>query len=998
MKWITGDSGGLAWRLVGLWAAAWAATAWAGTFGTAVAIGGHASDIALDEARGVLYIANFNANRIEVMTLGDLHIRRSINVAAQPGSLALSPDGQFLVATHFGNFEAPNSPANALTVIDLNAGAKQTFALGSPPLGVAFGIDSRALLVTANEFLLLDPVSGALQALGTVSDVTATSLPAPPPSFPPQIVAASLAASGDGLFIYGLTDTFRFRYEVNTKKVISLGYTASPALGPRVVSVNRDGSYYAAGWALFDGRGWPVSEFMNPSGALHNGSHAIDSDRNILYAQIPEGTAPAGTTQPVLMVADADNLAVREQLRLSENLAGRSILSSDGSMLYSVSDSGVLVMPVGRLDDHPRVIVSQEDLVFRGNFCDRRTMSQQIAIVDPGGKSVDFTLSASAPGISVSPSSGVTPAWVRVTVDGNAFRQHKGTAAEYLEIRSSAAVNLPPPVRLLINTREPDQRGTFVNVPGKLVDLLADPVRDRFYIIRQDKNQVLVFDGATYSQVATLRTSNGPTQLAITFDRKYLLIGHNNAQQVRVYDLDTLEEQIPIRFPAGHYPRSVAASGRAILAACRVAGPVHTIDRIDLLTRQAVELASLGVFQNSVPEGTVLTASPNGAQILAAMPDGGVMLYDANADTFTAFRKDFQSLAGAYAASSFGTFVVDNHLLNSSLVRISELESGTGASSGFAFLDDYGFRTTSVLASAPGVIQRVDMGRGDGIRPTRTAESPLTGEPDAVFTRTLAPLANRTAIVSLSVSGFTMLAFNYDAAVAPPQIDRVVNAADASEAVASGGLISVFGSNLSPVNLATREIPVPTALGESCLTVNGVAVPILFVSPNQVNAQLPFHLDGNGQLVLRTPGGVSDNYNLTILPTAPAVFRSGTAGPETGIATVVRAKNGELATLANPIHRKDEIVIYATGLGRTSPEVEAGAAGPSDPLSLTLTEPLVTLGGIPLPIVYAGLAPGQVGVYQINALVPDWVPLGLEVPLIIRQGSGSTSLTMRVVR
>jgi uncharacterized protein (TIGR03437 family) len=243
-----------------------------------------------------------------------------------------------------------------------------------------------------------------------------------------------------------------------------------------------------------------------------------------------------------------------------------------------------------------------------------------------------------------------------------------------------------------------------------------------------------------------------------------------------------------------------------------------------------------------------------------------------------------------------------------------------------------------------------------------------------------------------------MLAFNYDAAVAPPQIDRVVNAADASEAVASGGLISVFGSNLSPVNLATREIPVPTALGESCLTVNGVAVPILFVSPNQVNAQLPFHLDGNGQLVLRTPGGVSDNYNLTILPTAPAVFRSGTAGPETGIATVVRAKNGELATLANPIHRKDEIVIYATGLGRTSPEVEAGAAGPSDPLSLTLTEPLVTLGGIPLPIVYAGLAPGQVGVYQINALVPDWVPLGLEVPLIIRQGSGSTSLTMRVVR
>ncbi|MCC6861868.1 MAG: hypothetical protein IT158_25070 [Bryobacterales bacterium] len=987
MRWIRG---------VGLWAA-WAAAAWAGVFGTAVAIGGHASDIALDEARGVLYIANFNANRIEVMGLGDLSIRRSINVAAQPGALAVSPDGQFLVATHFGNFQAPNSPSNALTVIDLGAGTKQTYALGSPPLGVAFGIDNRALVATSTDFLLFDPVSGALETLGTVSEVTAATLPAPPPSFPPEIVAASLAASGDGRYIYGLTDTIRFRYEVYTKQVISLGYTSSPPLGPRVVSVTRDGGYYAAGWALFDGRGWPVAEFRNPSGALHIGSHAMDSDRNILYAQIPEGGVEPGTAPPVLMIADAGNLAVRERLRLPENLAGKSILSADGSVLYSVSDSGVVVMPVGRLAEQPRVAASQEDLVFRGNFCDRRTMTQEIAIVSPGGKAADFSLSVSAPGITVSPASGLTPATVRVTVDGSAFKQQKGTAVEYLEIRSAAAVNVTPRVRLLINTREPDQRGSVVNVPGKLVDLLADPVRDRFYILRQDTNEVLVFDGSSHHQVAALRTSNGPTQMAVTFDRKYLLIGHNNAQQVLVYDLDTLEQELPIRFPPGHYPRSVAASGRAILAASRVAGPAHTIDRIDLLTRKAVELPSLGVFENRVPLNTVLTASPNGAQILAAMEDGGVMLYDANADTFTAYRKDFPSLAGAYAASSFGWFVADRHLLNASLVRVKELESGTGASSGFAFVDDYGFRSTSALASAPGVVQRVDLSRGEGIRPTRTAESPLVGDSEAVFTRTLAPLANRSAIVSLSVSGFTVLAWDYDAAVAPPQIERVVNAADEGEAVASGGLISVFGSNLSPVNLATREIPLPTALGESCLTVNGVALPMLFVSPRQINAQLPFHLDGNAQMVLRTPGGVSDNYNLRVMPAAPAVFRSGTAGPETGIATVVRG-NGELATLANPLHRGDEIVIYATGLGRTSPEVEAGTAGPSDPLSLALIEPAVTLGGVRLPVVYAGLAPGQVGVYQINALVPEWVPTGMEVPLVIRQGGGATSLAMRVVR
>ena len=76
---------------------------WAGTFGRVVPIGGYAADIALDERRGVLYIANFTANRIEVLDTSDLSIARSINVNAQPGSIALSPNGAYLVIGHYGN-------------------------------------------------------------------------------------------------------------------------------------------------------------------------------------------------------------------------------------------------------------------------------------------------------------------------------------------------------------------------------------------------------------------------------------------------------------------------------------------------------------------------------------------------------------------------------------------------------------------------------------------------------------------------------------------------------------------------------------------------------------------------------------------------------------------------------------------------------------------------------------------------------------------------------
>ena len=82
----------------------------AANFGTVVPIGGHASDIALDESRGLLYIANFTANRIEVMSTADYSIRTSMNVAPQPGAMSISPDSKFLLVAHYGNI-TPADPS-----------------------------------------------------------------------------------------------------------------------------------------------------------------------------------------------------------------------------------------------------------------------------------------------------------------------------------------------------------------------------------------------------------------------------------------------------------------------------------------------------------------------------------------------------------------------------------------------------------------------------------------------------------------------------------------------------------------------------------------------------------------------------------------------------------------------------------------------------------------------------------------------------------------------
>ena len=999
-----------------LLAAGLAAPVSAATFGTVVPIGGQAGDLALDEPRGLLYIANFTANRIDVMSLSDNTIHTSISVAPQPGSLALSPDGNYLVVAHFGNFVSPSAPTNALTVILLNQNnAKQTFAMGDPPLGVAFGIDNKALVVTTTNFILFDPINGQTTVLDTIANVTANTLPVAPANFPPNIVATSLNVSADGFHVYGLSDTIIFHYGVLDHSVQALYYQSSPPMGPRAVSVSRDGSYFTGGWTRMVG-GIFTANFPNPAGTLNVGSSAIDSSAGLIYAQIPQGSAqssaappstpstsaPQGSVAPpILQVVAADNLAVQQNLQMNENLAGKSVLTSKGDMLYSISDSGVTVFPVGYLNSMNRVRASQPDLVFRGNLCNSGVNKHQIVILDPGGNQTDFTLTPSVAGITLSQYAGTTPATITVSVDPAVFQNQAGTVTASIAVSSSLAINVPDPIRVLINSQGPEQRGTFINVPGTLVDVLADPARNRFYLLRQDQNEVYVFDSTGQNQIAILRTSNTPTSLAITMDRNYLLVGHDNSQLIYVYDLNTLKPSAPIVMPSGHFPRSVAVSSSAILVACRVAGPAHTIDVVDFPSRTADILPTLGIFQNSINIDTVLSSSPGGRYIFAASADGTVMLWDSSARSFVAGRKDFKSLSGAHAASDWGRFIVDKNVLNASLVTANTLDSSIGASSGAAFFSQTGYRTTAqALQGTPGVIEHVDPSTASGLRPTEMVEAPLLAPSGSLsaFTRTLAPLADQSALVSLTTSGFTLLPWNYDAAVTPPNLKSVVNAADFTQAIAPGGLISLMGSQLSTSTTSATSTPWPTVLGDTCLMVNGSPIPMTLVSSKQINAQLPFNVFGSATLVLHTPGGTSPTMNLSVQSNAPAVFHNGTAGPVKGIPMVMRNSNHQLVTLSNPIHTKDTLYIYATGLGSVTPSVATGAAGPSKPLALALTPPTVTLGGAGLSLVSAGLAPGLVGVDLIQVKVPGGVPLGMSVPLVIDQGGSQTTIKVRVVK
>jgi len=997
------------------------------TFGKVIAVGGEAADEALDETRGLLYIANFTANRIDVMSTATNTIQTSINVAAQPGSLALSRDAQYLLVAHFSNSTPAAPSANLLTLIHLADNTQQTFVTGDPPLGVAFFATvpqngaanlsgpGMALVVTTTGFYTLNPATGVLSVVSTLTDLANTT-PATVPTFPGQLLETALATSGDGTVIWGIggagTGTqVIYQYHGLTNSLYAEGYTSSPALLPRI-SVANDGSYAMVGWLLMNSAFVTQSKYPNVVTSTNVTGHAIDSVNGIIYGQIPDASQPigppytstpaAGSTSsaslPLLLVMASDNLTVSSKIQIPENIVGRVILNSAGTSLYAISDSGVTVLPIGSLNQAHQLAADREDVLVQTTFCNRSAVAQSFTVSDPGGNATDFTISTSQSGVTVSPASGTTHATVTVSVDPSQF-QTEGTSVVALNITSVSAVNVPTSVRLLISNPDEYQRGSVVDVPGVLTDIMADPARNRFYIIRQDKNELEIFDGSSNQMIVALRTATTPTFMSMTNDGNYLMVANDNSQLVSVFDLNALQAVSPIVLPGGHYGHSVASSNNAILVlANNNANNTGVIDTVNFQTGAATQLPTLGIFNNSLSVTAVLTNSSNGNNILVADPAGTVMLYSAAANTFTLARKDLTSLSGAFAASSYNTFVIGNNVFNASLVPQGSLPSTTGNTSGFAFTGQGGYQLTAKSQTTAGVVANLPSLISAQVSPTAMVEAPVLPTTTLNFTRTVAPLPSAGTVVALTTSGFTVLSANYAAATAPPAIDSVQNAADGSTAVAPGGLISVYGAQLSATNIASSQIPLPTALGESCLVVNGAPIPLLFVSTGQVNAQLPLNMGGNVSMDIHTPAGVSNNFNFVVASAAPAVFLSGTAGPQTGLATVFRAANGQLVTPTNPVQPGDTLVIYLTGMGPTSPQVQAGQQTPPTLLTSVTQAPTLSLGSANLTIDYAGLVPGYIsGLYQINATVPKGTAGGESVPLVITQPGGSTTLNVRVV-
>ena len=210
----------------------------------------------------------------------------------------------------------------------------------------------------------------------------------------------------------------------------------------------------------------------------------------------------------------------------------------------------------------------------------------------------------------------------------------------------------------------------------------------------------------------------------------------------------------------------------------------------------------------------------------------------------------------------------------------------------------------------------------------------------------------------------------------------IVDAAQFQALVARGAIGSIFGSELADDIVSAGDVPLPFELGGARVLVDSWEAPLFFVSPNQINFQVPFEVTSPGQVnvVVTRNGEDSPIEPATMAEFAPAVF----INPATGEPIVQRFPDGALITATNPANPGDVLILFLTGLGGVSNAPPTGAAAAASPLAQARVTPVVTVGGEGTQVFFAGLAPFFVGLGQINIQLPErLVTTGLTMPLVV---------------
>ncbi len=236
--------------------------------------------------------------------------------------------------------------------------------------------------------------------------------------------------------------------------------------------------------------------------------------------------------------------------------------------------------------------------------------------------------------------------------------------------------------------------------------------------------------------------------------------------------------------------------------------------------------------------------------------------------------------------------------------------------------------------------------------------------------------AGATASVVINVS---------DSTSGAPSIAALANGASFRQSFAPGMAMTVFGSGLAPSTWSASTLPLPAQLAGVSVSINGIGAPLYYVSPTQLNIQIPFEVPANALVSLHvTNNGHIASTAFTTQATAPGIFIDAAGS----LVPVNRASTGQTISL------------YMTGQGAVSPTIATGEAPPLGTSVANLPAPQqpvkLTVGGVPAQIQFVGIPPTLVGVTQINFVVPTGLARGTQAVVVSIGGISSPPASLTI--
>jgi uncharacterized protein (TIGR03437 family) len=237
-----------------------------------------------------------------------------------------------------------------------------------------------------------------------------------------------------------------------------------------------------------------------------------------------------------------------------------------------------------------------------------------------------------------------------------------------------------------------------------------------------------------------------------------------------------------------------------------------------------------------------------------------------------------------------------------------------------------------------------------------------------------------TATLNGSVTATLAISASGGGGAAMPSIAGVTNAASYATVYAPGAILGLFGSQLANTTAVAPSTPLPVSLDGVAITVNGIAAPIWYVSPDQINFQVPYEVPaGSAATLIVNNNGRTVSTTLQMSAAAPGIFTP-----------IVAGARGETLTL------------YLTGAGPVSPAIADGAAPSASTPLVRLPVPeqnaTVTIGGVNAPISFIGNPVGVAGVTQVNFVVPSGISVGTQPVVVALGGVASVAASLAVTQ